>query len=60
MTELIEQRTSEVAKAKELGTDSGLSDDLLTRMIEASSVENQKLSKDELIDIVRNCPGLHR
>ncbi|EMT65694.1 hypothetical protein FOC4_g10007802 [Fusarium odoratissimum] len=51
MTELIEQRTSEVAKAKELGTDSGLSDDLLTRMIEASSVENQKLSKDELIDI---------
>lgn len=60
MTELIEQRTSEVAKAKELGTDSGLSDDLLTRMIEASSVENQRLSKDELIDIVRNCPGLHR
>ncbi|RBA20133.1 hypothetical protein FPRO05_08578 [Fusarium proliferatum] len=51
MTELIEQRTSEVEKAKELGTDSGLSDDLLTRMIEASSVENQKLSKDELIDI---------
>ncbi|KAF5601710.1 aat family amino acid transporter [Fusarium subglutinans] len=51
MTELIEQRTSEVAKAKELGTDSGLSDDLLTRMIEASSVENQKLSRDELIDI---------
>ncbi|PNP73729.1 hypothetical protein FNYG_12919 [Fusarium nygamai] len=51
MTELIEQRTSEVAKAKELGTDSRLSDDLLTRMIEASSVENQKLSKDELIDI---------
>ncbi|CVL10492.1 related to pisatin demethylase [Fusarium proliferatum] len=51
MTELIEQRTSEVEKAKQLGTDSGLSDDLLTRMIEASSVENQKLSKDELIDI---------
>ncbi|KAF5545147.1 aat family amino acid transporter [Fusarium mexicanum] len=51
MTELIEQRTSEVAKAKELGTESGLSDDLLTRMIEASSVENQKLSRDELIDI---------
>ncbi|KAI1046715.1 hypothetical protein LB505_006765 [Fusarium chuoi] len=51
MTELIEQRTSEVEKAKELGTDSGLSDDLLTRMIEASSAENQKLSKDELIDI---------
>ncbi|KAF5641837.1 aat family amino acid transporter [Fusarium tjaetaba] len=51
MTELIEQRTSEVAKAKELGTDNGLSDDLLTRMIEASSVENQKLSRDELIDI---------
>ncbi|KAF5724714.1 aat family amino acid transporter [Fusarium mundagurra] len=51
MTELIEQRKSEVAKAKELGTDSGLSDDLLTRMIEASSVENQKLSRDELIDI---------
>ncbi|KAG5800592.1 hypothetical protein H9Q69_000479 [Fusarium xylarioides] len=51
MTELIEQRTSEVAKAKELGTDSGLSDDLLTRMIEASSVENQRLSRDELIDI---------
>ncbi|KAF5654617.1 cytochrome P450 monooxygenase [Fusarium sp. NRRL 25303] len=51
MTELIEQRTSEVEKAKELGTDSGLSDDLLTRMIEASSVENQKLSQDELIDI---------
>ncbi|KAF5675354.1 aat family amino acid transporter [Fusarium circinatum] len=51
MTELIERRTSEVAKAKELGTDSGLSDDLLTRMIEASSVENQKLSRDELIDI---------
>ncbi|QGI69441.1 hypothetical protein CEK26_013398 [Fusarium fujikuroi] len=51
MTELIEQRTSEVEKAKELGTDSGLSDDLLTRMIQASSVENQKLSKDELIDI---------
>ncbi|KAI1024672.1 hypothetical protein LB503_007152 [Fusarium chuoi] len=51
MTELIEQRTSEVEKAKELGTDSGLSDDLLTRMIEASSFENQKLSRDELIDI---------
>ncbi|KAF5620144.1 nicotinamide mononucleotide permease [Fusarium sp. NRRL 52700] len=51
MTELIEQRRSEVVKAKELGTDSGLSDDLLTRMIEASSVENQKLSRDELIDI---------
>ncbi|SCV44832.1 related to pisatin demethylase [Fusarium fujikuroi] len=51
MTELIEQRTTEVEKAKELGTDSGLSDDLLTRMIEASSAENQKLSKDELIDI---------
>ncbi|KAH7240808.1 cytochrome P450 [Fusarium redolens] len=51
MTELIEQRTSEVAKAKELDTDSRLSSDLLTRMIEASSVENQKLSKDELIDI---------
>jgi hypothetical protein len=56
MAELIEQRTSEVAKAKELATDSGLSDDLLTRMIEASSVENQKLSRDELIDIVRDCP----
>ncbi|KAF4494282.1 aat family amino acid transporter [Fusarium agapanthi] len=51
MTELIEQRTSEVARTKELGTDSGLSDDLLTRMIEASSVENQKLFRDELIDI---------
>ncbi|KAF5597909.1 aat family amino acid transporter [Fusarium pseudocircinatum] len=51
MTELIEQRTSELAKAKELGTDSGLSDDLLTRMIEASSLENQKLFRDELIDI---------
>ncbi|RBR19007.1 hypothetical protein FVER53590_10106 [Fusarium verticillioides] len=51
MTELIEQRTSEVARAKELGTDTTLSDDLLTRMIEASSVESQKLSRDELIDI---------
>ncbi|KAF5544493.1 pisatin demethylase [Fusarium phyllophilum] len=51
MTELIEQRTSEVAKAKELATGSGLSDDLLTRMIEAGSVENQRLSRDELIDI---------
>ncbi|KAF4946702.1 hypothetical protein FGADI_10906 [Fusarium gaditjirri] len=51
MTELIEQRTSEVSIAKELGTETELSDDLLTRMIEASSIENQKLSQDELIDI---------
>ncbi|KAF4337126.1 aat family amino acid transporter [Fusarium beomiforme] len=51
MTELIEQKTLEVAEAKDHGTDSRLSDDLLTRMIEASSVENQKLSKEELMDI---------
>ncbi|KAF9773666.1 hypothetical protein IL306_008480 [Fusarium sp. DS 682] len=55
MIELIEQKTSEVTEAKEHGTESGLSDDLLTRMIEASSVENQKLSKEELIDIVSKC-----
>ncbi|KAF4445838.1 hypothetical protein F53441_10483 [Fusarium austroafricanum] len=45
MTELIEERTSEVEK------EGAISDDLLTRMIEASSLENQKLSKEELIDI---------
>jgi cytochrome P450 len=52
MTELIDQRTSEVIAAKEHDAQDGLSDDMLTRMIEASAAEEQKLSKQELIDIV--------
>lgn len=48
MAELIEQRTAEV----EATSGDELSDDLLTRMIEASAEERQRLSKDELIDIV--------
>ncbi|KAM0242139.1 hypothetical protein ACHAP5_007376 [Fusarium lateritium] len=51
MTELINQRTAEVDAAKEHGAQDALSDDMLTRMIEASAVEEQKLSKQELIDI---------
>ncbi|KAJ4007354.1 hypothetical protein NW766_010038 [Fusarium irregulare] len=47
MAELIEQRTAEV----EAASGDELSDDLLTRMIEASAEERQRLSKDELIDI---------
>nr|CEG04521.1 unnamed protein product [Fusarium clavum] len=47
MAELIEQRTAEV----EAASGDELSDDLLTRMIEASAGERQRLSKDELIDI---------
>jgi cytochrome P450 len=52
MTELIDQREAEVHTAKDHGTQDGLSDDMLTRMIEASAAEEQKLSKQELIDIV--------
>ena len=48
MAELIEQRTAEVEAAR--GDE--LSDDLLTRRIGASAEERQRLSKDELIDIV--------
>ncbi|KIL88644.1 hypothetical protein FAVG1_07891 [Fusarium avenaceum] len=51
MTELIDQRTAEVHAAKGHDAQDGLSDDMLTRMIEASAAEEQKLSKQELIDI---------
>ncbi|CAG1998134.1 unnamed protein product [Fusarium graminearum] len=51
MEGLIEQRTAEVGAAKLMNEDDKLSDDLLTRMIEASAEESQKLSKEELIDI---------
>ncbi|CAJ0550188.1 Ff.00g101180.m01.CDS01 [Fusarium sp. VM40] len=51
MTELIDQRTAEVHAAKDQDLQDGLSDDMLTRMIEASAGEEQKLSKQELIDI---------
>ncbi|KAM0344945.1 hypothetical protein ACHAPU_007079 [Fusarium lateritium] len=51
MTELIDQRTSEVHAVKDKQTHTSLSEDLLTRMIEASVAEDQKLSKQELIDI---------
>ncbi|KAF5239993.1 hypothetical protein FAUST_4577 [Fusarium austroamericanum] len=51
MEGLIEQRTAEVGAAKLLKEDDKLSDDLLTRMIEASAEESQRLSKEELIDI---------
>ncbi|KAM0329021.1 hypothetical protein ACHAPQ_006932, partial [Fusarium lateritium] len=51
MTELIDQRTAEVDAAKEYGAEDALSDDMLTRMVEASAAEEQKLSKQELIDI---------
>ncbi|CAG1972953.1 unnamed protein product [Fusarium graminearum] len=51
MEGLIEQRTAEVGAAKLMKEDDKLSDDLLTRMIEASAEESQKLSKEELIDI---------
>ncbi|KAF4971288.1 hypothetical protein FSARC_1858 [Fusarium sarcochroum] len=51
MVELIEKRTSEVLAAKNDDTSVSLSDDLLTRMIEASIAEEQKLSKQELIDL---------
>lgn len=52
MAELIEQRTAEVAAAKKREGEDELADDLLTRMIEASAEENQRLSREELIDIV--------
>ncbi|RSL90429.1 hypothetical protein CEP52_014592 [Fusarium oligoseptatum] len=51
MTELIEQRTEEVLAARDGQSDVVLSDDLLTRMIEASFGEDKRLSKQELIDI---------
>ncbi|KPA39138.1 aat family amino acid transporter [Fusarium langsethiae] len=51
MEGLIEQRTTEVAAAKRHKGGSSLSDDLLTKMIEASAGESQELSKGELIDI---------
>ncbi|RGP74788.1 aat family amino acid transporter [Fusarium sporotrichioides] len=51
MEGLIEQRTTEVAAAKRHEGGGSLSDDLLTRMIEASAGESRKLSKGELIDI---------
>ncbi|KAI8711432.1 hypothetical protein NCS52_01406600 [Fusarium sp. LHS14.1] len=51
MTELIEQRTDEVLAARSGQSDIVLSDDLLTRMIEASFGEDKRLSKQELIDI---------
>ncbi|KAM0431423.1 hypothetical protein ACHAPT_005400 [Fusarium lateritium] len=52
MTELIEKRTEEVlAAARDDQSGSALSDDLLTRMIEASLDEDRRLLKQELIDI---------
>ncbi|KAM6506171.1 hypothetical protein FSOLCH5_014356 [Fusarium solani] len=51
MTELIEQRTDEVLAARGGQSNIALSDDLLTRMIEASFGEDKRLSKQELIDI---------
>lgn len=57
MTELIDQRTAEVHAAKGHDAQDGLSDDMLTRMIEASAAEEQKLSKQELIDIVSCQPN---
>ncbi|KAH6873898.1 cytochrome P450 [Thelonectria olida] len=51
MTELIEQRTAEVLAARQNNSDTKISDDLLTRMIEASFDEGKGLSKQELIDI---------
>ncbi|KAM0553037.1 hypothetical protein ACHAPJ_007583 [Fusarium lateritium] len=51
MVGLIEQRTSEVLAAKKDDALASLSDDLLTRMIEASISEDQRLSKQELIDL---------
>jgi cytochrome P450 len=52
MTELIEQRTAEVLGARQDNSNIAISDDLLTRMIEASLDEGKGLSKQELIDIV--------
>ncbi|KAM0414393.1 hypothetical protein ACHAPD_007648 [Fusarium lateritium] len=52
MEGLIEQRRAEVAAAKQQEGGASLSDDLLTRMIEASAGESKRLSKEELIDIV--------
>lgn len=57
MKELIDQRTAEVHAAKDQDAQDGLSDDMLTRMIEASAAEEQKLSKQELIDIVSCQPN---
>ncbi|KAM0492705.1 hypothetical protein ACHAP8_009723 [Fusarium lateritium] len=54
MEGLIEQRRAEVAAAKQQEGGGSLSDDLLTRMIEASAGESKRLSKEELIDIVRS------
>jgi cytochrome P450 len=52
MEGLIEQRRAEVTAAKRQEGGGSLSDDLLTRMIEASAGESQRLSKQELIDLV--------
>ncbi|KAF4467666.1 aat family amino acid transporter [Fusarium albosuccineum] len=51
MTELIDQRQAEVLAAKQGDADGSISDDLLTRMLEASLDEEKRLSKQELIDI---------
>ncbi|CAM1511934.1 Fc.00g094470.m01.CDS01 [Cosmosporella sp. VM-42] len=51
MTELIDECTAEVLAARKDSSGQGVSDHLLARMIDASFTEDQRLPKQELIDI---------